>query len=166
MPIDFTCPYCLEFDGRVRELVAEFQGQVQLVYKFFPLDGECNPHLAENPAATGCEAAASAYAAFKQNSFWEYSDLLFANFRQHTVEQLVSYGAAAGLADPEALGDATDDPAIYRRLARDVEEGFTAGVEGTPTIFVNGRLLDTSKLRAGDTRYGILKATVKELIRS
>jgi protein-disulfide isomerase/uncharacterized membrane protein len=160
---DFTCPHCRDFDSMLRNLALE--AGVRLVFKFFPLEGECNPHLPEDAGGTSCEAAAAAYEAYRQGKFWEYSALLFEDFREHSDEQLRAHGVAVGAARPDAIVVASRDEQVYRRLARDVEEGVAAGVEGTPTVFVNGRMLDTRRLRPGDSRYGILRATLKELAR-
>jgi len=58
-----------------------------------------------------------------------------------------------------------NDPDVMRRLGKDAVQGLDVGVNSTPTIFINGRKLETQKFLPGDSRYGIVRATIKKLVR-
>ncbi len=162
---DYNCSYCRSLDQRMQSLVHEFDGKIELVYKFFPLDGECNPFFPKNADTTSCEAAAAAYSAYTQGKFWEYSSTLFENFGNYSRSRLLEYAEEVGISDMDSFRQHLDDPEVMRRLGKDAVEGLAAGVDSTPTIFINGRKLETQKFLPGDTRYGIVKATIKNLVR-
>jgi protein-disulfide isomerase len=84
-------------------------------------------------------------AAQKQGKFWAMHDLLFANQRALAPEQIDGYARQLGLDMPRFQADMASDAAkaqveADRRLAR------RAGVRGTPTVFINGRLLQDRTL--------------------
>jgi protein-disulfide isomerase len=133
---DYQCPYCARSEGLMRQILEAYPTQVRLVYKHFPL-------TANHPQAL--PAALAAVAAQKQGKFWAMHDLLFANQRALAPEQIDGYARQLGLDMPRFQADMASDAAkaqveADRRLAR------RAGVRGTPTVFINGRLLQDRTL--------------------
>lgn len=125
---DFECPYCREVGTPLKELVAS-RKDLALVYKFFPLP------LHKNAKA----AARLAWAAHKQGRFWDYHDRLFSHQKELDDELMRKLAKEAGL-DLKRLE--SDTQAAEARIAADRAEGEKAGVEGTPTLFVNGLYLE------------------------
>jgi predicted DsbA family dithiol-disulfide isomerase len=127
---DFQCPYCGAAHPEIARLMREFEGQVKLVFKSFPLSA----HERAMPAACAAEAAA------RQNKFWEMHDLLFAH--QHELEDadLVRYAGMLGL-DVERFKTDLGGSEVKERVEADRKEGEKLNIQGTPTIYVNGRLL-------------------------
>jgi len=82
-----------------------------------------------------------------QGRFWEYHDLLFENGQRLGREALVTYAERIGL-DTHAFEQCLDDPATHARVAADVEAAGRAGVNSTPTLFINGRLVEGALERA------------------
>jgi protein-disulfide isomerase len=133
---DYQCPFCARSEGLIAEVLQAYPTQVRFVYKHFPL-------TANHPQAL--PAALAAVAAQKQGKFWEMHDLLFANQRALSPEQIEGYARQLGLNMARFRADMASDAAkeqveADRRLAR------RAGVRGTPTVFVNGRLLQNRTL--------------------
>jgi predicted DsbA family dithiol-disulfide isomerase len=92
-----------------------------------------------------CTLARAGIAAGKQDRFWYYHDLLFAN--QHLWKSGVSPTQLVGLAaktgfDAEAFESELDSEEALDRVRADVEEAHTLGVEETPVLFVNGRRME------------------------
>ena len=108
---------------------------VNVVFKNFPLA----MHKSAGPAA------AAAIAANKQDKFWEFHDKLFENMRTLSDAKYQEIAAELEL-DLEKFNADLKDPAIQALIARDMKNGREAGVRGTPTIFVNGRLLKNRSL--------------------
>ena len=162
---DYNCSYCRSLDKKMRSLVQEFDGNIELVYKFFPLDGQCNPFFPRDVDTTSCEAAAAAYSAYTQGKFWEYSSTLFENFGNYSQSRLLEYAEEVGISDMNSFRQHLNDPEVMRRLGKDAVQGLAVGVNSTPTIFINGRKLETQKFLPGDSRYGIVRATIKKLVR-
>jgi protein-disulfide isomerase len=124
---DYECPYTAEAMRSVGRLV-ESGLAFQLVFRHFPLSG-IHPHAAS--AAKASEAAA------RQGRFWEMHDLLFRNQRYLEDADLRRHAERLGL---EAMRFESDlvDPAVAARVERDVDSGDRSGVDGTPSLFIDG----------------------------
>jgi 2-hydroxychromene-2-carboxylate isomerase len=127
---DFQCPYCSAAHPELERLVREFEGQVKLVFKHFPLSS----HLRAVAAARAAEAAR------RQGKFWEMHDVLFAHQRELEDTDLERYAGTIGL-DMERFKRDFASSEVQERVEADRDEGLKLGIEGTPTIYVNGRLL-------------------------
>lgn len=125
---DFECPYCGRAHPVVQQLLNEFEGRVRVVFKNFPLSA--HPHA--------MSAARAAVAAGNQGKFWEMHDLLFEHQTQLEDEDIEGYAEQLGL-DMERFRTDMAAPETQRRIEQDKEEGQQAGVEGTPTFFIDGR---------------------------
>jgi protein-disulfide isomerase len=109
----------------------KYPKEVKLVFKNFPLSSI-------HPFAY--KAAVSALAADAQGKFWEFHDKLVANYNALNDARIQGIAKELKL-DMERFDSATQDPAIQKLIARDMEEGRQAGAEeGIPMVFVNGRL--------------------------
>src|SRR5262245_58648006 len=107
--------------------MAEFPGKVRLVFKDFPLSF----HAGAEPAAMAARCAG------EHGRYWEYHDLLFVAQPAFARSDLVLYAHRLGL--PREGFAACLDAGRYRAAVRkDLQQGRTAGVTGTPTFFVNG----------------------------
>jgi protein-disulfide isomerase len=127
---DFQCPYCAAAHPELERLVREFEGQVKLVFKHYPL-----------PAHSRAVASArAAEAARRQGKFWEMHDLLFKNQRALEDADLARYAGAIGL-DTDRFAEDYASSEVKERVDADRAEGEKHKLEGTPTIFINGRLL-------------------------
>ncbi len=126
---DFQCPHCATAHPELARLVREFEGQVKLVFKHFPLSSH----------SRAVAAARAAEAAGRQGKFWEMHDLLFDHQRELEDADLERYGAMLGL-DAERFKTDMAAPESLERVEADRAEGVKLGIEGTPSIFVNGRL--------------------------
>lgn len=125
---DFECPYCGRAHSILQQVLNEFEGRVRLVFKQYPLSS----HPRAMPAARASIAAGN------QGRFWEMHDLLFEHQRQLEEEDLESYAQRLNL-DMERFRRDMTSAETQRRIEADKAEGQRAGVEGTPTFFVNGR---------------------------
>jgi protein-disulfide isomerase len=126
---DYECPYT----RRAVISVAQVRDQLgdDLVYAFrnFPLT-EIHPHA--------LHAALAAEAADLQDKFWEMHDLLFRHQNALTDDDLVAHAASIGLDGDKFRADFADRKGLPR-IQADVESGIGSGVEGTPSIFINGK---------------------------
>lgn len=125
---DFECPYCSRMAEPVRELLDEYPGQVRLVYRHFPL--EMHPQAFAAAEASAC--------AEEQGRFWEYHDLIFANQQDLSAERFSEIASSAGV-DADEFTTCMEEGRYRDRVGADRAAGFQAGVQGTPSFFVNGR---------------------------
>ena len=159
---DYNCTHCKGVDEQLQRLVDDFNGRIELVFKFFPFDGDCNPFIENSQPSTSCEAAAAAFVAFEQGVFWEYHSTLFDNYRKYSRARLVQYAQDIGM-DLELFKTRIDDDFVKRRLYLDILEGVVAGISYTPTVLLNGSRIESFR-KEGDSRYELLKDTIQELI--
>jgi protein-disulfide isomerase len=124
---DFECPYtasAMRDVGRLLEDGAEFE----VVFRHFPLR---SIHPRAQAAAEAAEAAA------RQERFWEMHDLLFRNQMRLGPADLRRYAERLGL-DLGRFESDVAGPASQARVERDVESGERSGVDGTPSLFIDG----------------------------
>jgi protein-disulfide isomerase len=119
----------------LEQVLEKYPEDVKVVFKNFPLR---NHKYAR-------KAAIAALAADKQGKFWEFHDLLFENYNRLSDERIKKIAEELGL-DMEKFGKDQKDPQILKLINRDMSEGRSAGVRGTPTVFANGRLLRNRSL--------------------
>jgi protein-disulfide isomerase len=140
---DFQCPSCAQMQPVLDRLVAEYGGRVRLVARDYPL-----PQHAE-----AFKAAEAAEAAREQGKYWEYAAKLFGNQKALGVAELKRYATELGL-DRAKFDAALDGAKFTAQVRRDLLDGQRVGVNGTPSLFVNGR-------RVTDRSYAGLKAAVE-----
>ena len=128
---DFHCPFCKKAQPTVAQVLSKYGKKVRLVHRDFPIDS-IHPLARQAHEAARC--------ANEQGKFWAYHDVLYANAPKADVAELNSYAKEVGLnlADFEKCVASGK----YRQIIqKDVDEGVRLGVNGTPTFFINGRLL-------------------------
>jgi len=133
---DYQCPFCARSEGPITEALKAYPSQARFVYKHFPL-------TANHPQAL--PAALAAAAAQKQGKFWEMHRILFANQRALSPEQIDGYARKIGL-DMERFKVDMDSDAVKQQVEADRLLARRSGVRGTPTVFVNGRLVQDRTL--------------------
>lgn len=129
---DFQCPYCARVGALMDEVLKAYPKEVKVVFKNFPLQS----HQQSMPAAL------AALAAHRQGKFWEMHDMIFDNYATLSEERLTDFAKALGL-DMEKFDKDRKDPQLDKQVHADLQSGGKAEVRGTPTIFVNGRLLNS-----------------------
>jgi len=127
---DYQCPYCAAAEPLISQVLQAYPNDVRLVYKHFPLSFHQNAR----------PAAEAAVFAMKHDKFWEMHERLFQNSRQLSIDKLKSIGTEIGL-DPEALEKAVSSQSSKTVIDKDIQDGHSVMVTGTPTIFVNGKRL-------------------------
>ncbi len=103
---------------------------VKIVFKNFP--------LRRHKYAT--KAAMAALAADGQGKFWAFHDRLFENYKQLSDQKIKDIARDLGF-DMEKFEKQMKDPGILAQIRQDLLDGNQAGVRGTPTVFIGGRLL-------------------------
>lgn len=127
---DFQCPFCARSLPLLEEVLSLNPHDVRLVFKHFPLPSH----------ARARDAAMAALAAQEQGRFWPMHDLLFAGRSGLEREGLRRMAAQLGLDLPRFERD-LDSAALAGRLERDLADGRSADLTGTPMFYVNGRKL-------------------------
>ncbi len=140
---DFQCAACVYFTRNIEPGITDVYirtGKVYFTFHFFPfLDGgKGESHDAANAAM--CAAA--------QNRFWDYHDILFANWLgenagSYTRPRLEAFAQNLGL-DMNAFNQCLDANTYASQIQKDAETGSKMGVPPSPGIFVNGKAVESS----------------------
>jgi protein-disulfide isomerase len=125
---DFQCPYCLTTANTVHEIRLKFERQVRFVFRQYPLNFHVQAHL----------AAQASLAAHAQGKFWELHDLLFAHQKALERKDIEAYAASAGL-NMDDFRKNLDESSFNSVVAEDIDIGNQVHVQGTPTMFINGK---------------------------
>lgn len=129
---DFECAYCVRFyRDTLMPLLETYPAEVRVVYRDFPLE---NIHPNARPAAEASQCA------FAQGKFWEFHNQLFENQNRMGDQLYADIAADIGL-DTAAFEECYLSGAFSEEVSRDFNAGRALGVTGTPTFFVNGRVL-------------------------
>ena len=133
---DFQCPFC----GRVEPTLAKLKEtygpeSLRIVWKNNPLPF----HLNARPAA---EAAMGVMALAGADAFWRFHDACFVNQRALGADAYVTWAGTAGVTDTAAFRAGLESHRWADPVDADLRDGKAAGVEGTPSFFVNGTFIN------------------------
>lgn len=137
--LDFECEACGALYPFYEELRKEYAGKVRFVARYFPIPS----HFNAMNAALAVEAAA------QQGYFEQMYKMMYETQTQWAEQQeskadlFRSWAEQMGL-DMAKFDAAVADPATAARVEQDQQDGKALGVEGTPTLFLNGKKLDLS----------------------
>jgi len=133
---DLQCPACKTSQVEVAKVYEAYKDKIRLVYRHYPL---AMVHKYSERAAEASEFAS------EQGKFWEFHDLMFSKQEEWSVsvdqnkfdELLTGYAKSLGL-DDKKMFEALNNKTYAARVQSDVDDGFKAGINATPTFFVNG----------------------------
>ncbi|XOU94009.1 MAG: DsbA family protein [Candidatus Kerfeldbacteria bacterium] len=130
---DFQCPYCTQAFPTVREIISTYGDQIKFIYRDFT-NSTIHPQAQKAAEAGEC--------ASEQDKFWELHDKLFIN-SDLSVSAIKQYAGEIGL-DTEQFNECLDSGRYYEETQQDFASGIVAGVDGTPTFFINGTKFEGS----------------------
>lgn len=132
---DFQCPYCSRLVPILEQLHQQYPTQVKIVFKQFPI----RSHKFSEKASRATIAAA------EQGKFWPFHDLVFKNYNRLNDKKIEEIRDTLDL-DADKFEKTMAADATQKRIDQDLEDGKAAGVRGTPTLFVNGKMLRNKSL--------------------
>lgn len=129
---DFQCPACGAAHPIVKQLKAEYKDKVLFVYREYPLA----MHEHAKFAAFAAEAAGA------QGKFFEMHDKLFDNQKdwgesKDAEEKIFTYAEELKL-DMDKFKSDVENKTYGKKIDQDISDGNAAGVEATPTFYING----------------------------
>lgn len=146
---DFQCPYCSHVHQTIfPELLKEYGDRIAFIYKDFPLS-EIHPWAIHAAVDANCLAAQNG------DAYWDFADYIHANRDVVNSEKGVSNQFAAldritqteadkfklDTAKVQSCVKAQDDRAVKASM----KEGESLDVSGTPTMFINGQMVDGAR---------------------
>ena len=151
---DYQCPPCGELHPTLKQLKKDLGPNLNFVFRNLPLTTIHKNSLV---------AAQAAEAARMQNRFWEMHDLLYENqelwgddVNPRTI--FLKWAADLGL-DMTRFAQDLDGKQVKLRIDADQEAAAELGINGTPTVLVNGRQLRPEVTNAEGIRAAIQYVT-------
>lgn len=138
----FSCPFTRQVEPWVEKILSDYNGRIHFSFKYLPIPSHAYSHV----------AAQSAECAKDQGKYWEYHHALFGLAAECGVSTAPEHFI------PKALSIARDLNLDVNRFEACVQSGekapivdiqkheaVSAGVYGTPTFFINGKVLVSPK---------------------
>lgn len=139
---DFQCPACRDYTQNIEpQIVQNYVATGKVLYTFHHF-----PFIDDRSASKESDQAANAsMCASDQGKFWEYHDYLYANWNSENAgafsdKRLVAFAEALGL-DMSKFNQCFDKNTFKDAINQDFADGQQAGVQGTPSVFVNGQII-------------------------
>lgn len=137
---DFQCPACGAYEPLVRQAMEDNKTILKVVFKHFPLT---QIHQNALPAAKAVEAAGM------QGKFWEMHDMLYDKQKEwseslNSRDYFLTYATTLGLDTKKFVADMASS-AIEEKILAEYKEGTELGIQGTPTFFVNGKMIESPR---------------------
>jgi protein-disulfide isomerase len=129
---DFQCPFCSRVEPTLDQVRTTYgPDKVRMVWKNNPLPF----HQNAKPAA---EAAQGVFATSGNDAFWKFHDTAFKNQSSLSDDNYVKWAQEAGVKDVAAFKTGLSSHKWADKVDKDLNDGKSAGVQGTPSFFVNG----------------------------
>ncbi len=157
---DFECPFCKSFAPTGKEAVKRFNGDVNLVYRHFPLDFH-DPHATD--AALGSECAADLGG---NDAFWKFHDIYYERTKSNKgLEKSALYAIANDLGVNQAdFKNCIDTQKFIGKVRGDLQEGSQVGVTGTPGNIIRNNKTKEVILLPGAYPIESVEAAIKDLL--
>jgi len=147
---DFECPFCARFYSQTLSQIDENYiktGKVKLIFRDFPLNFHANAQ----------KAAEAAECAGEQDKYWEMHDKLFEDGVKGGVDSYKEFAKGLGL-DTTEFDSCLDSGEMADEVAKDMRDGSSNGIKGTPGFLINGKLV------SGAQPYAVFKQAIDEAL--
>ncbi|MCD6109946.1 DsbA family protein [bacterium] len=152
---DYQCPFCNKFYSNILpQLKTDYidTGKVKYVFRDFPLN--IHPKAKYAHYSADCALEQGKYwemhnKLFESQSDWEKSDDLTKTFTDYASELGMNTSNFQECLASEKYKD---------EVKKDIEDGISYGVKGTPTLFINGKPI------RGVSNYEYLKQTIEKAL--
>lgn len=131
---DFECPGCKAFHRVLRSVLTAYPRDIADVYVYQPL----SQHRFALGAARGAECAT------RTGKFWQWANVIYDKQDSLGLKSWGGYAKEAGIADTTAMIHCANNPAPVARIRDGLALGARLHIQSTPTIIVNGYLMDSA----------------------
>jgi protein-disulfide isomerase len=132
---DYECPACGIYSPLVKELLTNFAGNVNYVFRNFPL----TQHKNANISSYAVEAAGL------QGKYWEMHEKMYATQADWSnlsdpTSIFIGFAKDMGL-DVNRFTNDLGSSIVKNKVQNDLNDGNTIGITQTPTFYLNGKKL-------------------------
>ncbi|MCK5413631.1 MAG: DsbA family protein [Candidatus Pacebacteria bacterium] len=135
---DYECPACRNSYSMVEEVMNEYQDQIKLIYRHYPLQF----HKDAQGASIASECAG------EQGKFWEMHEKLYTKEGGLKEKSLKTYAREVGV-DKEKFNECFTGNGYLDKINKQKEQGEKDEINGTPTFFINGKRV----VNSGNSKY-------------
>lgn len=136
---DFQCPHCAQFATFIEPMIRQNlvdTGKARYVFYEFPLGFKWS-----------FLSARAGRCANEQGKFWDFHGVVFARqqdwaFTQDPADKFAEYARAIPGMDAGKFEQCVRSDRFQKEVSESSQLGQSLGVQGTPTLFVNGRRID------------------------
>jgi protein-disulfide isomerase len=161
---DFQCPACKTYAEKYETLVIQNYvetGKVYYTVHFYPVISNYSEGNTESEHSSN-----AALCAADQGKFWDYHDIIFANWNGENQGafadyRLVAFAQAIGL-DMDQWNECFTSDLHADFIAADMQTGTEWGVSGTPSVFVNGTIISPGYIATYDQIAAAIDAILAE----
>jgi protein-disulfide isomerase len=149
---DYECPACGVYSPLVKQLLTEFTGKINYVFRNYPLPQHKNAPI----TSYAVEAAGL------QGKYWEMHEKIYASQADWSnlsdpKDLLIGYAKDFGL-DVVKFASDLSSQTVKDKVQNDTNDGNTIGITETPTFYLNGQ-----KITLGGS-YDQLKSAVDAVL--
>lgn len=154
---DYQCPYCIKYDGTLKQITAAYPTQVKWIYRHFPLPF----HNAAKAASIAAEAAGA------QGKYWEFHDKIVANSQSDgrglAEADLIKYATEIGL-QVDQFKKGLKDQKYIGKVENDIASGNALKIQGTPASYLIDKSGNIEPLQ-GALSLDQLKAKIETVLK-
>lgn len=159
---DIECPFCKQFHPTAQRVVDEYKGQVQWVFRHYPLSFHAN-------AQKEAEAVECANEQGGNDAFWKMTDTIYeqttSNGTGFALDKLGPLAAQLGL-DQAKFQECLDSGKYEKLVKDDMDGGTKAGVNGTPGNILLDTKTGTTRLIPGAVPFEQIKPVIDEMLKA
>lgn len=143
---DFGCAFCKNSFPNIREISLKYKNDIKIIFRDYPVVNDYSANL-----------ALAARCAGEQGLFWVMHDKLFINQGISSNAEIIELAKQTG-ADIQRFESCISSKRYLSLIQKDLEDGKSLGVTGTPTWFINGAMVE------GDIPYDIFIQIIEGLL--
>lgn len=159
---DIECPFCKQFHPTAQRVVDEYKGQVQWIFRHYPLSFHAN-------AQKEAEAVECANEQGGNDAFWKMTDTIYeqttSNGTGFALDKLGPLAGELGL-DQAKFQECLDSGRYAQLVKDDMDGGTKAGVNGTPGNILLDTKTGATQLIPGAVPFEQIKTTIEGMLKA
>lgn len=152
---DLECPFCARVHPTIKQVIADYDGKVNWVFRHFPLS--FHPNAEKAAEATECAAEQGG-----NDKFWAMADMIYEKGSDNT--QLETYAKDIGLKVP-AFKTCMTSGKFAAKISAMEQSGTKAGIRGTPGNLIVNHTTKQVKVVSGAQPLANFKTAIDALVK-
>lgn len=136
---DFQCSACKAMSSILHALHQNYKDRVNFVFKNYPLSTKCNSSMKYDIHPKACDIAVLSRCAGMVGTFWKFHDLAFAKQKEIKDKTDPASIAEQSSLTPKQITQCRSNADFLAKVKDDIALGNRLNIQGTPTLFINGR---------------------------